>query len=89
MTQSCSGTCNTCRQVVRLVLSEASSRAIPLTTAALGSAVGATTGRNRFANALLGAAVGGAVGGLMNAMVPAAQKWVCGDCGCSDVTPGV
>lgn len=86
---TCSGVCNSCRKVVALVVKEASSLAIPALTTAAGAAIGASSGRSqdRFKNGLLGLAVGGAVGLAAAAFTPVAQKWVCGECGCSDVTP--
>ena len=84
--RSCSGVCNSCRKLVTLVVHEAASLAIPAVTTALGSFIGASTQRNRWKGALVGSAIGAAVGAAANALTPVAQNWVCGDCGCGDVS---
>jgi len=58
-----------------------------LLPAILGAGVAGGSGRrsDRLGRGLLGAVVGAGLGLLAHAVTPAAQKWVCGDCGCTDV----
>jgi hypothetical protein len=88
---SCSGWCRACRAAVKLVVQDVAPRfVVPGITAAVGTAIGAATGdrkNERVGRGIVGGLVGLAVGAVAQAATPAAQRWVCGDCGCADVTP--
>lgn len=53
----------------------------------MGSTLGALLGpkNSRLAYGILGGMAGALVGGIVDAATPAAQRWICGDCGCSHV----
>ena len=84
---SCSAFCRSCNRLVELVLKDVAPRAVVPALMSLGAAAGAARsprGREVLHGAA-GAAIGAGVGLLMAAITPAAQKWVCGDCGCDGV----
>ena len=83
--EACSGFCQACNSAVRLVVRNVS-RTFVL-TAILGAGVAGGLGRQRYrlGRGLLGAVVGAGLGLIAHAVTGAAQKWVCGDCGCTDV----
>jgi hypothetical protein len=87
---TCSGVCHSCQKGVALFISEGAALARPALITAGSGFIGLAVGRSkdRFANGLLGLAVGGVLSLVVHALTPAAQKWVCGDCGCSNVSPG-
>lgn len=84
---TCSGFCLACNKFVVLVMQRAKSLAIPAATAAGAGLFAATSNpRNRLARTVVGGFAGAAVGIVLDAVTPAAQQWICGDCGCSKVT---
>jgi len=89
---TCTGTCYACKQIVQLVMQKGiPSLVTPALTTATFSALGAVTGKRgtRAERAVIGGLLGLLVGGIVEAATPAAQKWVCGDCGCDNVSPHV
>lgn len=87
---SCSAFCRSCNRLVELVLQDVARGAIIPTVMSLGAAVGAARSPrgHEVVHGAVGAAVGAGVGLFMAAITPAAQKWVCGDCGCDGVVVG-
>lgn len=87
-------TCAACCAAVKLVVEDiAPSFVVPGITAAVGGTFAAETGDHDqepiepVGRGILGSLIGLAVGAVAQAATPAAQRWVCGDCGCSHVTP--
>jgi outer membrane lipoprotein SlyB len=85
--------CAACNTMVEVVVKTGISKiAAPAVGTFLGSMLGATTGRKRDApgRAIVGGLIGGFVGLMGDAIareaVPAAQKLVCGSCGCEHLT---
>lgn len=84
---TCSGFCHACNKFVGLVMQRAKSLAIPAATAAGAGLFAATSNkRDRLIRTLAGGVTGFVVGAAFDAFTPAAQQWVCGDCGCSKVS---
>lgn len=81
--------CRACNAMVEVVIKKGVSAATVAATASIGAAMGGRSAKGKqgalgraFLGGLLGAATGVAAEVIVRKVVPAAQKLVCGSCGC-------
>lgn len=83
--------CTACNAIVEAVVETSVSKIlVPAAASALGALIGAGTGTRKrdtqsraIVGSLLGAALGAVGHAIISETVPAAQKLVCGKCGCA------